>query len=328
MPCICNNDMKYIRLHTTSPYYNLAVEEYLLKETTDDIFMLWQNSPSVIIGKNQNAYAEADLAYAKENGINIARRITGGGAVFHDVGNVNYTFITSKSKAESLDYEYFTRPIIDTLASLGLDCALSGRNDIECDGKKISGNAQFCTSDRILHHGTLLFDANVDIMSRVLRADKEKLEYKAVKSHKSRVANISSLLGENIDVVEFIDRIEAFVTEKTGADQIAPPENEAINELYQRNSGDEWILSDKRFLTSYTVSRRKKYPFGIVNINMTLNGDVIEEIMISGDFFEKFPIEELEALIAGKSIALIDGIDVSGYISGMSNSEFIDLIKG
>ena len=320
--------MKYIRLHTKSPYYNLAVEEYLLKETDEDIFMLWQNSPSVIIGKNQNAYAEVDLSYAKEAGINIARRITGGGAVFHDEGNVNYTFITSKSKAKSLDYGYFTRPIVDALASLGLDCALSGRNDLECEGKKISGNAQFCTEDRILHHGTLLFDANVDIMSRVLKVDKEKLEYKAVKSHKSRVANISSLLKENIGVDGFIYTIESFVSEKMGAESMSAPQNDRIDALCERNSEDEWILSNKKFLTNYKISRRKKYPFGIVGINMTLNADVIEEIMISGDFFEKLPIEELEALIAGKSIALIDDIDVSGYISGMSNSEFIDLIKG
>ncbi len=320
--------MKYIRLHTTSPYYNLAVEEYLLKETTDDVFMLWQNSPSVIIGKNQNAYAEADLAYAKENRINIARRITGGGAVFHDEGNVNYTFITSKSKAGSLDYEYFTRPIVDALASLGLDCALSGRNDLECDGKKISGNAQFSTKDRILHHGTLLFDANVDIMSRVLKVDKEKLEYKAVKSHKSRVANIASLLKSNIGVTDFIDKIESFVIEKIGADRTSPPQNEKIDALCERNLGDEWILSGKRFLTSYTVSRRKKYPFGIVNINMILNADVIEEIMISGDFFEKAPIEELEALLRGKKVSFVDDIDVSEYIANMSSQEFRDLIIG
>jgi lipoate-protein ligase A len=320
--------MKYIRLHTKSPYYNLAVEEYLLKETDEDIFMLWQNSPSVIIGKNQNAYAEVDLSYAKEAGINIARRITGGGAVFHDEGNVNYTFITSKSKAKSLDYGYFTRPIVDALASLGLDCALSGRNDLECEGKKISGNAQFCTEDRILHHGTLLFDANVDIMSRVLKVDKEKLEYKAVKSHKSRVANISSLLKENIGVDGFIYTIESFISEKMGAESMSAPQNDRIDALCERNSGDEWILSKKKFLTGYTVNRRKKYPFGIVNINMTLTADVIEDITISGDFFEKAPVEELEALLKGRKVTSVDNIDVSKFIANMTSGEFAELIKG
>jgi len=328
MPYICNNNMKYIRLKTTDPYYNLALEEYLLKETNDDIFMLWQNSPSVIIGKNQNAYAEIDLEYAKKNGINIVRRITGGGAVYHDGGNVNYTFITTKDRALSLDYEYFTRPIVDALSAMGLDCALSGRNDLECNGKKVSGNAQFASGDRILHHGTLLFDADVEIMSRVLRVDKEKLEYKAVKSHKSRVVNISSLLSEKIGVEDFICRIEDHVSKTMGAQKSPPPQNDEIDALRQRNASDEWIFSDKRYLTAYKVTKRKKYPFGIVELQMTLNADVIEDIMISGDFFEKAPIEELEALIAGKSIALIDDIDVSGYISGMSNSEFIDLIKG
>lgn len=327
MPYICNNNMKYIRLKTTDPYYNLAVEEYLLKETNDDIFMLWQNSPSVIIGKNQNAYAEIDLEYAKESNINVVRRITGGGAVYHDDGNANYTFITSKDKAEVLDYEYFTRPIVDALSAMGLDCSLSGRNDLECNGKKISGNAQFASGNRILHHGTLLFDADVEIMSRVLRVDKEKLEYKAVKSHKSRVVNISSLLSEKIGVEDFICRIEDHVSKNMGAQKALPPQNDEIDALRQRNASDEWIFSDKRYLTAYKVAKRKKYPFGIVDLKLTLNADVIEDIMISGDFFEKEPIEKLEARLVGKCISSLGDIDVSAYIANMSNQEFLELVK-
>lgn len=327
MPYICNLDMKYIRLKTTDPYYNLAVEEYLLKSSKEDIFMLWQNCPSVIIGRNQNAYAEVDLEYAKEHGINIVRRMTGGGAVYHDLGNLNYSFITSAEKAGSLDYEYFTRPIIAALASLGLDCHLCGRNDIECNGKKISGNAQLSSGSRILHHGTLLFDVDTDEMSAVLRVDREKLEYKAVKSHKGRVANIASLLSEKMTAQEFIDRIEAFVHSHTSAETVSVSDNAEIGALCDRNRSEDFIYSDRRFLTSYSCSRRKKFPYGIVNLDMMLNGSVIESVVISGDFFERSSVEELEKELVGRSVRDLDGIDPSKYIDKMTVEELAELIK-
>ena len=319
--------MKYIRLRTNDPYYNLAVEEYLFKNTGDDIFMLWQNEPTVVIGKNQNAYAEVNLDYAREKGINISRRITGGGAVYHDLGNVNYTFITSEKKAKALDYEYFTRPIIDALAFLGLECKLSGRNDLECEGRKFSGNAQFCSDSRILHHGTLLFDTDVSEMSAVLKVDKEKLEYKAVKSHKGRVINLVELLENKINAENFIDHIERYVLENMGAQACEAPENEIVESIRKRNSSDEWIYSDKRYLTNYTVYRRKKYPFGIVNIRMKLNKEVIDDIVISGDFFGKADVEELEKDLIGKCVNEIGDVNVTKYIDKMTLEEFAALIK-
>ena len=327
MPEICYKNMKYIRLKTTDPYLNLAVEEYLFRSSEDDIFMLWQNSPTVVVGKNQNAYAEVNTEYAKEHGINIVRRITGGGAVYHDLGNLNYTFITSVEKAKALDYEYFTRPIIDALATHGVTATLSGRNDLEVDGKKFSGNAQFSSAGRILHHGTLLFNTDVNEMSSVLRVDKEKLEYKAVKSHKSRVANLCDMIGKGIDLDGFIDIIENFVIKSMGAEPTPPPSNDGINVLAERNRSREWVYSDKRYLTSYTVTRRKKYPFGIVNLEMKLDGDIIEDIVISGDFFEGESVGGLEALLKGKKLNNLDGIDVSRYINKMTTEELAKLIS-
>lgn len=327
MPEICYKDMKYIRLKTTDPHLNLAVEEYLFRSSEDDIFMLWQNEPTVVVGKNQNAYAEVNTEYAKEHGINIVRRITGGGAVYHDLGNLNYTFITSDSKAKALDYEYFTRPIIDALATLGVVATLSGRNDLEVDGKKFSGNAQFCSEGRILHHGTLLFNTDVNEMSAVLRVDKEKLEYKAVKSHKSRVANLCNIIENDIDLDGFIALIENFVIKSMEAETTPPPSNDEINGLAERNRSYEWIFSDKRYLTSYTVTRRKKYPFGIVNLEMKLDGDIIEDIVISGDFFEGESVVELEALLKSRRLSSLDDIDVSHYIDKMTTEELSKLIS-
>ena len=319
--------MKYIRLKTVDPYYNLAVEEYLFNTCCDDIFMLWQNDNTVVIGKNQNAYAEVNLEYAIENKIKISRRITGGGAVFHDLGNLNYTFITSTEKAKALNYEFFTKPIIDALSVLGLKCELSGRNDIECGGRKISGNAQHSANGKILHHGTILFDANVEVMSSVLKVDKEKLEFKAVKSHKSRVANLCELLDNKISLDEFIAHIERFVISDLGADVISLKDNDEIQRLYERNRSEDWIYSTKNYLTDYTVHRRKKYSFGIVNIEMKLVKGMINNIMISGDFFGIKDIKEVEDFLIGKSPNELEYFDISEYIDKMTFEEFQEIIK-
>jgi len=316
--------MKYVRLKTTDPYLNLAIEEHLFNTADDDIFMLWQNEPTVVIGKSQNAYAEVDLAYAKENGIHVCRRITGGGAVYHDLGNVNYTFITSKEKAEALDYEYFTKPIIDALAALGLHAELSGRNDLLCEGKKFSGNAQHTSNGKILHHGTLLFDTDAEAMSAVLKTDKEKLEYNAVRSHKSRVTNLKSLLDGSFTTEEFINAIENAVANE--AVLAVPPAASEIEELYKRNTSDEWIYGNKRYLTGYSVTRRKKHPFGIVQIELKLNKDVIESAVISGDFFGTRPVEELEKMLVGKSVATLSPFDPSPFIDKMTFDELKELL--
>ena len=320
--------MKYIRLTTTDPYYNLAVEEYLMRHTIDDVFMLWQNAPSVIVGKNQNVYAEVNVSYAQQHDIRLARRITGGGAVYHDLGNINYTFITSSDRAKTLDFAYFTRPVIDALAELGLSCSLSGRNDLECDGRKISGNAQFSADGRILHHGTLLFDVCMEELSSALRVDKEKLAYKAVRSHKGRVANLATLLKEKMTVEELISHIEGYVLSQMGAEIVSPPDVPEIEVLRARNASDEWIFSARRYLTEYTVSRRKKYAFGIVQIELTLNGERIERTVISGDFFGTAPVEELERALVGKRVNEPLGIDPAPFIHGMTESELSALLTG
>lgn len=319
--------MKYLKLNTTDPYYNLAVEEYLFRHDHGDVFMLWQNRPSVIIGKNQNAYAEVDLDYAAAKGITVARRITGGGAVYHDLGNLNYSFITSSDSPEIPDQAYFTKPIIDALAELGVECTLSGRNDIECNGRKISGNAQTKDGERILHHGTLLFDVNTDEMAAVLRIDKEKLEYRAIASHKSRVTNLSGMIP-GLSVNELARHIENKIIGETGAEVMTPPENGKVASLAARNGSKEWIFSDRRFLTGYTVRRKKRFPFGTVSVELSLNGDTIEGAVISGDFFGTKPINELEKSLVGKHLAEVEFGDVSDYISRMTPDELCELIKG
>ena len=202
--------MKLIILSTHDPYYNLAVEEYLFQTAEDEVFMLWQNEPTVVIGKNQNAYAEVELDVLRERGIHLARRITGGGAVYHDLGNVNYTFI-AKSGQQGIDFAHFTAPILRALAELGIRAELSGRNDLLVDGRKFSGNAQYSANGKTLHHGTLLFDSDLTVLSDVLRPDEEKIRSKAVRSVRSRVTNLAPLLQKECQTGEFIDLLADFI---------------------------------------------------------------------------------------------------------------------
>ena len=168
--------------------------------------MLWRNAPAVIVGRNQNTSAEIDEDFARQRGIRVIRRLTGGGAVFHDLGNVNFTFIQLGQRS-SLDFHRFTLPILEALRALGIDCRFEGRNDLVIDGRKFSGNAQTIEKDRVLHHGTLLFSAEMADLSGVLKVNQAKYADKAVKSVRKRVTNISSHLKEPLSVEDFIAHV-------------------------------------------------------------------------------------------------------------------------
>lgn len=323
--------MKFIRLHTTDPYYNLAVEEYLFLHSEDDVFMLWQNDKTVVIGKNQNAYAELDVDFAREQGIRIARRITGGGAVYHDMGNLNYTYISAKKENSEIDFASFCAPIIESLRSMGVEAALSGRNDLMVDGKKISGNAQHLANGRVLHHGTLLYNSDLSVLSTVLRADPEKLKAKAIRSVSSRVMNIREVLPLEGGADELAERILQGLIEKNGGEMADAPKNGEIDALCARNSSDEWLFPERKYLSQYTLTKKRRYPFGSVEITLEMSGDKIESAHISGDFFGNNPVSELEDLLVGAKRADIperlESISVDGYIFGMTGNEFIILIN-
>jgi lipoate-protein ligase A len=179
--------MRAIFNRSTDPYFNLASEEYLLDTSEDDVFMLWRNSPSVIVGKNQNTWEQIDAAYTEKHGIAVVRRITGGGAVFHDLGNVNFSFVTEADSSKKLNFEKFTDPVVRALSGMGVDARLDGRNDLVAEGFKISGNAECVKTGRtgrqmMLHHGTLLFCADLTRLAAALRVDPEKIKSKGIKS--------------------------------------------------------------------------------------------------------------------------------------------------
>ena len=322
--------MKFSFLKTTNPYLNLAIEEYLLKYSDDEYFLLWQNEPTVVIGKNQNAFAEINHEFTKENKIHIARRITGGGAVYHDLGNLNYSFI-SKKQGTNIDFEYFSRPIIEALKDMGIPAELSGRNDILIENKKISGNAQTHYNDRVLHHGTLLFDSDIDKLSSALNVDETKIKTKAIKSAKSRVTNIKSFLNSDYTVFDFAKKIKFHIFSKYNAAEIEIPKNNTISELEVRNASESWIFPSKDYLSSFSVCAKKRYAFGLVSIMIDMKNDIIYDAKIEGDFFGTKDVAILENTLKNKSVTkiqeLISDIQISDFISGMRNIEFLKLIK-
>jgi lipoate-protein ligase A len=321
--------MKFLILASKNPYLNLAIEEYLFAETDDEIFMLWQNEPTVVIGRNQNAYAEINMNYVKENNIHIARRITGGGAVYHDLGNINYTFIANK-ESNGIDFVYFTEPILEALKKLNINAKLSGRNDLLVDDKKISGNAQFNKGNRVLHHGTLLFDTNIDVLCQVLKVDEEKIKSKAIKSVRSRVANLKSLLNEEMNSDDFISAISRHIINKYNPTVIETPQCEKIDILAKRNVSNEWLFPKNNFIADYTLVKKKKYNFGLLEMNINMSDEKIMDIKISGDFFGGKDISDIEHILKNTPLSklneILSDINIEEYICGMKREVFISHI--
>jgi lipoate-protein ligase A len=261
----------------------MAAEEYLLNSFTDEIFMLWQNDWTVVVGQYQNTLAEINLDFVKEKNVNVVRRLTGGGAVFHDAGNLNFTFI--KNGVEP-DFQRFTMPIIEALKNLGVDARFEGRNDISVDGKKVSGNAMLVSGKRILEHGTLLFSSKIENLSAALKTSPLKFEDKAVKSVRSRVANISDYLSSPMTVLDFRDEIMKYMF-KNVSDCVNYSLDEkdiaAITEL--RNS--KYATWDWNYGKSpdYAFSKTVRTSGGNVEIHLNTNKGVITGLKIYGDFF-------------------------------------------
>lgn len=204
--------MLCIKNSNTDPYFNLAAEEYILKTFKDDCFMLWRSKPSIVVGKHQNALAEINYDFVKKNNIDVIRRLSGGGTVFHDLGNLNFTFIEdAKDQQNLVDFKRYISPIVNVLQNMGINAKHEGRNDIMVDGKKISGNAEHVFKKRVLHHGTLLFTSEIKSLSHALKVNPLIYSDKGVKSVRSRVANISEYLNESVDLENFKTRIYNYI---------------------------------------------------------------------------------------------------------------------
>ena len=286
--------MLLINNTNTNAYFNLAMEEYFLKNTNEDIFLLWQNENSIIVGKNQNTLSEINYDYVKENNIKVVRRLSGGGAVFHDLGNINFTFISCNDNSFS-DFKKFTMPIVEALKELNVHAEFSGRNDLLIDGQKFSGNAQYNYKNKVMHHGTLLFSSEINDLSNALKVKPSKFQGKSVKSVKSRVTNISSHLDKEMTVLEFKDYLMDFINKRDDNShfyELNDKDVESINKLVEEKySTWEWNFG---YSPKYSLNNELKYPGGNVEFSLDVHDGLIKDIKFFGDFFGKEDISFIE----------------------------------
>ncbi|MDD2594392.1 MAG: lipoate--protein ligase [Bacteroidales bacterium] len=316
---------------TTDPYWNLAAEEYLLTSFEEPVFRLWQNDKAVIVGKNQNTLAEIDSEFINRHKIPVVRRLTGGGAVFHDLGNINFTFIDRKIEEEDsgMMFRRFTSPIIDALNHLGINASLEGRNDLVIDGKKFSGNAICIHKGRILQHGTLLFSSSLNDLSGALQNRPEKFTDKAVKSNRSRVTNISEHLVRPMTVSEFLMFLKNHIGKSYTEYNYSPDDLKQIEALAESKYRlDSWNYGCS---PKYSFSKCIKFPAGLVELYMNVEKGIITRIEIRGDYFFKAPTEEFCKYLTGvphskeKITDRLNTLAIDDYFSGINSEELIRL---
>jgi len=326
--------MLIIKNAVTDPYFNLAAEEYLLKHFDEDIFTLWRNENAIIVGKHQNTLAEINLEYVQDKLVKVVRRLSGGGAVFHDLGNLNFTFISNAHKADDIkiDFKYYTMPILEVLRTLGVNAEFSGRNDLLIDGMKISGNAEhiYQQKKRTLHHGTLLFTSLIADLSAALKVNPLKFQDKAVKSVRSRVTNISSHLEKPISVTEFYDLIIDYMSKKYidfkfyeySSEDIAAIEKLA-NEKYRTW---EWNFG---YSPKYSFRKMIKTEGGNIEFYLLVEKGIIEDMKFYGDFFNIEDKEDIEkALLKCRHHyedidAVLSRFDIPQYFNNTTKAELL-----
>lgn len=326
--------MRYLINPSTNPYFNLALDEYAMKyiDCDDDFFFLWQNEPSVIIGKNQNTAEEINQKFIDDNGVKVARRVSGGGAVYHDLGNLNFTFIINVDDPSKVNYKKYVQPVIDALESMGVKAEASGRNDILVDGLKISGNAQRVANGKLMHHGTLMFDVKVEDLVDALNVDPDKITSKGVKSVRSRVTNIKEHLPEGTTLQQFWDALQYYLSNQGQDEEIVLSEEDIAKiefEAMNRFSTWDWIYG---YSPEFNLKNSRRFPGGKLEVLMDVDHGRIENIRFIGDYLGVEDVEEIENRLKGvrfhrKDVeAILDSYHIGTYFGGIKKEEILDLM--
>lgn len=290
--------MKYLRNYSTDPHFNMAFDEFCLEQLKADepVFYLWQNRPSVIIGLNQSAYAEVNLPFLREKGIVLARRVTGGGAVYHDLQNLNYT-ITGRIRDLECDFPAYVETMARALRVLGVPAEVSGRNDILVEGRKCSGYAKRISKDRLMIHGTLMFDVDLDTLTQVLATPGSKLSAAGVSSVRSRVANLKEYLPQFRDIQAFQAALQALLAGDDGEIRLTETQIAQIEaDAAAKYRTWEWIYGHSP-LAAFRVSR--KFACGSIEASFSLKAGCIDGLRFSGDFLGNLPPDRIATALQG-----------------------------
>ncbi len=328
--------MKLYTLQSTDPTLNLAIEELLTREATEESFLLWQNAPSIIVGCHQNTAAEIDEEFVQAHEIRVVRRMTGGGAVYHDLGNMNFSCISLERDWGQDSGKRFSMPILNALRDCGIKAEYAGRNDILANGLKVSGCARSVLKEHTLFHGTLLFDVQLDVLARALRPDPAKILSKGIKSVRARVGNLREMLQSlhiEMNMEQFTQRLLASVSRTFG--------NLPFQEIPQglREKGE--LLANEKYRTwewnygtnlPYDVQNRLHFAGGNIQAQMNIRENRIAELRFTGDFFGSHPIEELVEKLVGLPprqttlLATLANVPLTEYIAGITVEELAALL--
>lgn len=313
--------------------FNIATEEYLLRNKSEDIFLLYRNNPSIIVGRHQNTLSEINQDYVKENAIPVVRRMTGGGTVFHDLGNLNFCFIMRNAEDADWSFEKYTRPVLQVLQELGINAKYEGRNDLTIDGLKFSGNAKLVWNNHILQHGTILFSSKMPDLSAALKANPLKFADKAVKSVRSRVTNVSDHLTVPMSLGDFIDKIHAHVRSLYNdvVDyEFEPSEIAAITDIVSSKYGTwEWNFGTSPCYNMYKAIRTKA---GTLEFYLNVAKGKIDQLRVFGDFFGRKELGHLEDALIGVShqeeivLKALKELDVASYFGDVTAEEILEAL--
>ncbi|HJE80621.1 MAG TPA: lipoate--protein ligase [Enterococcus gallinarum] len=333
--------MLFVPNENNDPRINLAIEIFLLQEMKVDepILLFYINEPSIIIGRNQNTIEEINKDYVDAHGIHVVRRFSGGGAVYHDFGNLNFSFIMPDEGNSFRDFEKLTKPIVQALHEMGVEGAqLKGRNDLVIDDMKFSGNAMYATNGRMFAHGTIMFDSDINEVVNALKVRKDKIESKGIKSIRSRVTNIKPFLPKDKQDMTTEAFREEILLKIFGVDSVDQVKTYTLTE-------EDWVkineISDKYYRNwdwnygkspAFDIERRKRFPIGSIEVRFNVQEGKITEAKIYGDFFGLGDIADVEQAFIGtrydKSALkdVIDQIDVKKYFGNITHEDLLELV--
>lgn len=326
---------RYIASPSTDPRWNLALEEYVFDSLPRDksYFMLWQNHNTIVVGKNQNTAAEINGKFVRDNDITVVRRLSGGGTVYHDLGNLNFTFITDAPDAAEIDFRRFCEAILEALADLGVTAEINGRNDITIEGKKFSGNSQYLRNGRVMHHGTLMFRSDLTVLGRALAVDREKLSAKGIPSVVSRVTNIGDHLPLEVTIDDLRDALLRHIPcEDNAAPYEFTAEDMAAIETLAQERYATWEWTYGRSQALQHKNKQRIEGCGTVEVSLSSDGGVITALDIHGDFFGSGDIGELCTALTGCRCAAealkerLAVINLQHYIHNCPQESLIELL--